>query len=93
MKIFLAVVTARQIEGDMIWVRVEKANTSASIIDEYVKKTGRYLSSFDTEFGPIQCECTVGAIEVELEEGEVKFEPEVKPELKKETIKEIMERK
>jgi len=68
MKIFLAVVTARQIEGDIVWIKVEKANVGASAIDEYVKtNVGRYLDDFPTEFGTIKCECTRGVIEVELE--------------------------
>jgi len=68
MKIFLAMVTARQVEGDMVWIKVEKAHVQASEIDTYIKaNVGRYLESFNSEFGPVQCECTRGVMEVELE--------------------------
>lgn len=69
MKIFLAITTARQIEGDMMWVRVEKAHVQASEIDKYVKdqKVNNYAEDFDTEFGPVKCQCIRGVMEVELE--------------------------
>lgn len=72
MKAFLAITVARQIEGDMIWVKVEKAHTKASEIDKYVKeKTSQYLETMNTEFGPIECQCTRSSMEVEIEiEGE-----------------------
>lgn len=67
MKIFLAVTTARQIEGDMIWVRVDKAHIRASEIDQFVKGSANSITDFTTEFGPVKCLCTSGVMEVELE--------------------------
>jgi len=68
-KIFIAITVARQIEGDMSWVRVDKAHTQASEIDNYLKGyTTKHLESFNTpEFGAVECECVRGAMEVELE--------------------------
>lgn len=68
MKAFLAVTVARQIEGDMVWVKVEKANTKASVIDQYVKQNAnQYLETMNTEFGPIECQCIRSSMEIELE--------------------------
>tara|TARA_Y100000034_G_scaffold43496_3_gene53077 strand:- start:9557 stop:9781 length:225 start_codon:yes stop_codon:yes gene_type:complete len=68
MKAFLAITVARQVEGDMIWVKVEKAHAKASVIDEYVKKhANQFVETMSTEFGPVECQCTRSSMEVEIE--------------------------
>lgn len=68
MKAFLVITVARQIEGDMIWVKVEKASYKASMIDDFVKnKANQYLEAMDTEFGSIQCQCTRSVMEIDIE--------------------------
>lgn len=68
MKAFLAITVARQVEGDMIWVKVEKANVKASAIDEYIQKEkNQYLETMNTEFGPVECQCTRSSVEIDIE--------------------------
>ena len=69
MKAFLAINVARQIEGDMIFVKVEKAHTKASAIDKYVAEhSTQFVETMTTDFGPIECQCTRSSMEVDIEE-------------------------
>ena len=69
MKAFLAINVARQIEGDMIFVKVEKAHTKASTIDTYIAKhSTQFVETMTTDFGPIECQCTRSSMEVDIEE-------------------------
>ena len=69
MKAFLAITVARQIEGDMIFIKVEKAHTKASTIDAYVKEhSTQFVETMATEFGPIECQCTRSSMEFDVEE-------------------------
>lgn len=71
MKAFIAITVARQVEGDMIWVKVEKAHTKASVIDQFVQKHAvTFVETMTTEFGPIECQCTRSSMEIEIE-GEI----------------------
>jgi len=68
MKAFLAINVARQIEGDMIFVKVEKANTKATEIDKYIANNARqHLETMSTEFGPVECQCTRSSMEIDIE--------------------------
>jgi hypothetical protein len=69
MKAFLGITVARQVEGDMIWVKVEKAHTKASVIDAYVEQHEKqFVETMSTEFGPMECQCTRSSMEIDIEE-------------------------
>lgn len=71
MKAFLAITVARQIEGDMIWVKVEKAHTKATVIDAFVSEHAKqFVETMTTEFGPMECQCTRSSMEIEIEGDE-----------------------
>lgn len=69
MKVFFVVTVARQVEGDMVSVKFEKAFTQASKADEYCKNLSKvYTESVTTPDGLIQFMCQRGVHEIELEE-------------------------
>ena len=69
MKVFVVQTIARQVEGEYVVVKVEKAFTQASKADEFVKKLAKtYTENIQTPSGPIQCVCERGVIEIDVEE-------------------------
>jgi hypothetical protein len=69
MKIFAIVTVARQVDGEYIVVKAEKAFKQASKADEYAGGLAkRYTESIPTPSGPIACICERGVFEMELDE-------------------------
>lgn len=69
MKVFAVISVARQVEGEYVVVKVEKAYLQASKADEYAKSLSRaYTESIPTATGPIQCVCERGVFEMDVEE-------------------------
>lgn len=69
MKIFFVVSVGRQIEGEMISIKFEKAYKQASKADEYAKGLAKvYNETVQTEQGPVEFLCERGVHEAELEE-------------------------
>ena len=70
MKIFAIITVARQLQGELVFVKPEKAFKQASQADAYVKD----LSKAHTESikGPngnnIECYCERGVFEIDVEE-------------------------
>jgi len=68
MKIFAIVSVARQVDGEMCVIKMEKAFQQASKADDYANSLSkRYTESISTPHGPIACVCERGVFEIELE--------------------------
>ncbi len=69
MKVFAVISVARQVDGEYVVVKVDKAFLQASKADEFAKTLARsYTESITTASGPIQCVCERGVFEMEVEE-------------------------
>lgn len=70
MKVFAIVTVARQVDGEIVTVRFEKAFTQFSKADEYAKGLAQITSETINvpDFGPTQFGCTRGIHEIEVEE-------------------------
>jgi hypothetical protein len=69
MKVFAVLSVARQVEGEYVVVKVEKAFLQASRADEYAKNIARaYTETINTASGPIRCVCERGVFEIDVEE-------------------------
>ncbi|MHA1948730.1 MAG: hypothetical protein ACW99G_03190 [Candidatus Thorarchaeota archaeon] len=75
-KIFAVITVARQIEGEYVFIKTEKAFTSASSADtllknlkaQYVTQDGKSKpQTITTSQGVADCHCEVGAFELEIE--------------------------
>jgi hypothetical protein len=59
---------ARQVEGDYIFVQVEKAFSDKAKADEYLKSQVKYTTrQIDTPAGPVECLVERGLLEIEVE--------------------------
>lgn len=76
-KVFAVITVARQIEGEYVFIRTEKAFSSAQKADALLRELKQqYLTpdgkikpiNLATPYGDAQCFCEVGAFEIELEE-------------------------
>jgi len=68
-KVFCVATVGRQMEGEMITIRFEKAFTQASKADEYAKTLSQsYTEMIDTPHGSVQFVCQRSVHEVEVEE-------------------------
>lgn len=68
-KIFCVISVARQVDGEFVMVKVEKAFAQASKADEYSKGLAmRYAESISTPSGTIPCVCERGVFEIDVEE-------------------------
>lgn len=71
MKIFAIVSVARQVDGEYVVVKAEKAFKQASKADAYAAGLAkRYTESIPTPSGPIACLCERGIFEMDLDEEE-----------------------
>jgi hypothetical protein len=78
MKIFAVMNIARQVEGELVLVTSVQAFKNAGAADQLVQKLnkenfqtpeGKYkLKKIETDQGPVDCFCTAGAFEIELED-------------------------
>lgn len=71
MKIFAIVSVARQVDGEYVVVKAEKAFKQASKADAYAASLAkRYTESIPTPSGPMACLCERGVFEMDLDEEE-----------------------
>lgn len=75
MKIFCVITVGRQIDGEYIFIRTEKAFEKASEADKLLKKLKSEFSNadgtiktirIDTPQGTAECMCEVGAFDIEV---------------------------
>lgn len=68
-KAFAVITVARQVEGEYVAVKVEKAYTKASKADEYAKGlASKYAETIQTAGGPVPCVCERGVFEIEIDD-------------------------
>jgi hypothetical protein len=71
MKVFAIISIARQVDGEYVVVKAEKAFKQASKADEYAKSLAkRYTESIPTPSGPMACICERGVFELDVDEEE-----------------------
>lgn len=78
MKVFAVISIGRQILGDLVVIRTEKAFKQASKADSYVNKLRQEQTvdgkakpiKISTPQGEVNCVCEVGAFEIEIEDDE-----------------------
>jgi hypothetical protein len=76
MKIYAVITVARQINGDIVFIKTEKGFQQAGKADELVKKLNNDFKAgdkfkpmkFSSEYGEVECFCTAGGFEIEVEE-------------------------
>lgn len=72
MKVFAVVLVARQIEGEYIAIRAEKAFTQASRADAFMQEIKQQYQNkpmkVSTPHGELECRVEVGAFELEIVE-------------------------
>ena len=69
-KVFCIISVARQVDGEYVVVKIEKAFTQASKADEYAKGLAvRYAESISTPSGIIACVCERGVFEIDVDES------------------------
>lgn len=69
MKAFAIITVARQVDGEYVVVKVEKAFTQASKADAYAKGLAKkYSEAIPTPNGPMPCVCERGVFEIDVEE-------------------------
>lgn len=70
MKVFAVLTVARQVDGEYVFVKPEKAFMQASQADAYVVGLNkRYAEAIPSPGGPISCVCERGIFEIEVEEN------------------------
>ena len=78
-KLFAVITVARQVEGEYVFIKTEKAFRQAGKADDLLQKLKReYVASngevnvveIATPQGDAKCFCEVGAFEIELEDQE-----------------------
>ena len=75
MTVFAVITIARQVQGEYIFVKTEKAFKSAGKADAYLQKLKKQFTTLDgkvklvkiaTPQGDAECFCEVGAFEIEV---------------------------
>ena len=66
-KAFIVTKLARQVEGDYVFIQVEKACNKLSVIDEYMKTPFAPTEVIQTPAGGVSCICERGVLELELD--------------------------
>lgn len=75
-KVFAVITVARQLDGEYVFIKTEKAFSSAKKADELLKQLKSKYTTPEGKFNPqlIQtahgeavCQCEVGAFEIEVE--------------------------
>lgn len=70
MKIFAIINVARQVDGDMVFVKIEKAFKSNTKADDYIKsydKSSTEMIQNSSGFS-VQCSCLKSVYEIDVEE-------------------------
>ena len=79
MNLYAVITVARQIDGEYVFIKTEKAYKSAkkaddhlkSLKQQYVDKDGKWKPQLiSTAQGEATCQCEVGIFEIEIDEGE-----------------------
>jgi hypothetical protein len=77
MKVYAVITVARQVDGEYVFIKTEKAFSSAQKADDYLKKIksntvtpdGKWKpQKIETQNGEAICQCEVGVFELELED-------------------------
>jgi hypothetical protein len=69
MKIFNVITIARQVDGEYVFVKVEKSFLDQKRASDYANGLARkYAETINTSTGQIQCVCERGVFESETEE-------------------------
>ena len=70
MKVFVVLTIARQVEGEIVSVRFDKATTRASVADEFVKGLAKTTTEtiMVPNYGPVEFVCERGVHEIEVDE-------------------------
>lgn len=69
MKVFAVISIARQVQGEYVVCKVEKAFTSATKAGEYASSLARqYAETIQTPSGPMPCVCERGVFEIDVVE-------------------------
>lgn len=70
-RIFCVISVARQVDGEYVVVKVEKAFKKSTKADEYSKNLARkYTEAIPTPSGPMTCICERGVFEIDVDEEE-----------------------
>lgn len=78
-KVFAVITVARQVEGEFVFIKTEKAFRSARKADELLLELKKKYQGPDGKFAPqvirspqgeATCQCEAGAFEIDLEESE-----------------------
>ena len=68
-KLFAVISVARQVEGEYIVIKPEKVYRDASKAEKYVNQLAKnYAETIQTPTGIVQCLCTRGVFELEVED-------------------------
>jgi len=79
MNLYVVITVARQIDGEYVFIKTEKAYRSAkkadshlkSLKQQYVDQEGKWKPQLiSTPQGDATCQCEVGVFEIELDEGD-----------------------
>lgn len=79
MSLYAVITVARQIDGEYVFIKTEKAFKSAKKADDllrflkkqYVDEEGKWKpQKVVTPQGEANCQCEVGVFEIEIEEGD-----------------------
>lgn len=69
MKVFCIISIARQVQGEYVVCKVEKAFANSTKASEYANSLARqYAETIQTPSGPIPCVCERGVFEIDVEE-------------------------
>ena len=76
MIVYCVITVAHQIQGEMVFIKTEKAFKQAGKADELVKKLNadfrvgdKYKPmNFSTEYGDVECFCTAGGFDLDVED-------------------------
>lgn len=76
-RVFAVITVARQLQGEYVFIKTEKAFTTAGKADTYLKKLKQQYTTLDGKVKPIKistpqgeadCFCEVGAFELDVVE-------------------------
>jgi len=70
MKVFAVLSIARQVQGEYICVKVEKAFVNATKAGDYANQLAKqYAETISTPAGTIECICERGVFEIDVDEN------------------------
>jgi hypothetical protein len=69
MNIFAILSVARQVQGEYVCIKAEKAFLTATKAEEHANKLSKqFAETISTPVGPIECVCERGVFELDVEE-------------------------